>query len=429
MSKDTNKLRMNIHTTKVFEDILKAFTSGKKGICLEGGTYSSKTYSALQFIIWLAEECGNSIDINIVSETIPHLKGGAIRDWFKILNETDVTSPFYNQTDHIYRRRGWNGLITFLSADNQKALGMRRDVLFINEGDTIPWGTASQLISRTEMFTIIDWNPRSEFWAHDYYLKVANGLPTEYNYDYKVDPNWLYGHYTYKDALDVIPKDKVNEILSLGGKDPNYQQIYVLGLLGKIENLVHPYFEQCKDLPDGEVFYGLDFGFAQDPTVLIKNVVKGDNLYSHQVLYKKVPMTNDDIARELELLHIRHEPIFPDPSEPKSAEELRRKGFNIQETEKGKGSKAFGIKKVNQFNQFWTEESVDCIKEQRNYRYVTKREPSSGREYISDDTTHQWSHGLDARRYAVAGWKLVAHDFKVRSIFAKKSLWGTLSGR
>jgi len=388
---------INIRTTKVYESILAAWHERKKGILLEGGTYSSKTYSALQFLIMLASQARKKVDINVVSESIPHLKGGCIRDYFNILDEIPENNLRYNQTDRIYRPPTWKGVTSFLSADNEKALGMRRDILFINEGDTLPWEVARELISRTNIFVVIDWNPRSEFWAHEYY---------------KNDPNWAYDHSTYLDALNVIPAGKRDDIEDLGKKDPNYRNIYELGLMGKIEGLVHPHFKQIEVLPEGRYFYGLDYGFGPfspdvlvggDPTVLVKNVIIGDNLYSKQMFYEYIPMTNDDIAREMDLLKIpRGAPIYPDPNEPKSAEELRRKGFSMRETEKGSGSVKFGIKRVNQFYQFWTSDSLQCIKEQRNYSYIKRKDPRTGVSYFSDDTTHKWSHGMDARRYAVA---------------------------
>lgn len=265
---------------------------------------------------------------------------------------------------------------------------MRREILFINEGDTLSWGVAKELISRTNMFVIIDWNPRSQFWAHEYY---------------KDDPNWAYDHSTYLDALDVIPQGKREDIEDLGRKDPNYHNIYELGLLGKVEGLVYPKFEQVESLPMGEVFYGLDYGFAQDPTVLVKNVILGDKLYSREIFYDRTALTNDQIARKFSLAHVKNEFIYPDPDEPKSAEELRNLGFTIGESVKGKGSVEYGIQKVNQFYQFWTKDSLSCIKEQKNFSYL--KDKTTGR--FTDKTTHTWSHGMDARRYAVASHKLV----------------------
>ena len=394
------KEEIKLKKTKVFDAIKRAVDDGKKGICLEGGTYSSKSYSALEFLILIAETTPREADINIVSESIPHLKGGCIRDWFKILGDSPDTSPFYNKSDHIYRRPNWKGVITFLSADNEKAVGMRREVLFINEADGLSWEIARELISRTEAFVILDWNPRSEFWAHEYF---------------KNDPSWAYDHSTYLDALDVIPEGTVERITGLGEKDPNYQNIYILGMMGKIEDLVHPYYKLVDELPEGAPFYGLDFGFGSysplelrggDPTVLVRNVIIGDNLYSKQMFYEHKPMTNDDIAREMELLKVGRAPVYPDPNEPKSAEELRKKGINVQETVHGAGSKKFGIRKVNEYYQNWTKDSLECIKEQKNYSYI-KRKDMTGRVYISEDTTHQWSHGIDSRRYGVASYKSV----------------------
>lgn len=349
----------------------------KKGILLEGGTYSSKTYSALQALIIIAQETPRNLDINILSESVPHLKGGCIKDFFNILGEIPENNSCYNITDRVYRQPDWKGTLSFLSADNEKALGMRRDVLFINEGDTLTWEVAKELISRTNIFVIIDWNPRSEFWAHEYY---------------KDDPKWAYDHSTYLDALDVIPAGKRDDIEDLGRKDPNYHTIYELGLLGKIEGLVYPHFEQVDKLPLGEFFYGLDYGFSADPTVLVKNVILGDKLYSQEILYDRTGLTNDQIARKLSLAGVMNEPIYPDPNEPKSAEELRNFGFNVIEAVKGKGSVEYGIQKVNQYYQHWTKDSLNCIKEQKNFSYI--RDKLTGE--FTDKTTHTWSHCLVA---------------------------------
>jgi len=378
---------MDVKTTKVFKTILQAWTGGKRRVKLEGGTWSSKTYSALQALQIIAEQSKTQLDISIVSESLPHLKQGCIRDFFNILDEERETSPYYNKTDHIYRRPDWNGVFQFFSADDDsKVRGPRRHILFINEANNIPWETARALDIRTELFTIMDWNPVGEFWAHEEWTEDNNA----------------YDHSTYLDAIDVIPETKVTDIESYRDKDPNWWNIYGLGLIGKIEGLVYPHFEQVDGLPMGEVFYGLDFGFSADPTVLVKNVILGDKLYSEEIFYDRSGLTNDQIARKLSLAGVKKEPIYPDPSEPKSAEEIRKLGFNVIEAVKGKGSVEYGIQKVNQYYQFWTKESLNCIKEQRNFRYL--KDKTTG--LLTDKTSHVWSHGMDGRRYAVASHEL-----------------------
>ena len=147
------------------------------------------------------------------------------------------------------------------------------------------------------------------------------------------------------------------------------------------------------------MFYGLDFGSLADPTVLTAHVIVGDKLYSKELFYEfDAEMTNNKISMKMQLAKVsRTAPVYPDPNEPKSMTELRQMGWNIGATVKGKGSVEFGTKAVNNLYQHWTKDSLNCIKEQRNFRYVLDKNGN-----LTDATTHRWSHGLDSRRYAVA---------------------------
>ena len=389
-------------TTKVFGELMEAWDSGYRRFLAEGGTSSSKTYTTIQFLIWLAQENETELIISIVSESLPHLKRGAMRDFFKILGEDSKNNLYFNVTDNIYKRPKWKSYIEFFGADDSsKVLGPRRHILFINEANHIPWETARHLDKRTEQFTIADWNPAGTFWAHDSWVGEKGNF---------------YSHSTYLDAMHVLPQSVVDNIESEKDKDPNWWNIYGLGLVGKVTGLVHPFFTQIKTLPEGTPFYGLDYGFLVDPTVLVKNIIIGDKLYSQQMFYEYGPMTNDQIARQMVMCGVKHDmdEIFGDPDEPKSTAEIAAMRFNIQDAVKGPGSVKFGQQRVNQFYQHWTEDSIDCIKEQRNFRFIMKKEPSTGREYLSDDTTHRWSHGMAGRRYAVATY--IPNDYGYRSV-------------
>ena len=60
---------------------------------------------------------------------------------------------------------------------------------------------------------------------------------------------------------------------------------------------------------------------------------------------------------------------------------------------------------MREYNQFWTEDSINCIKEQRNFRYLEEKKSQHADELIkfTDKTTHRFSHGMDARRYGIMG--------------------------
>ena len=378
-----------MRTSRIFKDILEAWVGGKRRVLLEGGTSSTKTWSALQALVIIAQESKSPLLISVVSESLPHLKRGCIRDFFNILNESPDNNPYWSKTEFTYTRPEWKGRFEFFGADDaSKVRGPRREVLFINEGNNIPWETARGLDIRTSTFTIVDWNPVSEFWAHEYWINLNENA---------------YSHSTYLDAkaAGVLPEQVVKDIESYKGKDPNWWNIYGLGLIGKISGLVHPYDPDTwlvDELPKGDVFYGLDFGFSDDPAVLVANVVVNDKLYSKELIYKN-GLTNDVLAREMVLLKVRqnYDEIFADSAEPKSIQEICDKGFNAKPCEKGKGSVEYGIQRVNQYKQHWTKGSLNCIKEQRNFRYI---EDKDGK--LTEKTTHKWSHGMDARRYAIS---------------------------
>ncbi len=389
-------MAIDFRYTRVFNETLDAWLEGKRRALHEGGTSSSKTYSNLQFLIKLAEETKERLLISVVSESLPHLKRGCIKDFFDILGEAPVkTNPFWRMTDFTYQRPNWKGSIEFFGVEDAgKVAGPRRDILFINEGNNIPWATARQLDTRTRMFTIVDWNPTEEFWAHSY----------ESGED--IIPGWIadtehnaYIHSTYLDAVDVLPQSVVDRI-EANKNDPNWWRIYGLGLVGKIEGLVYPNFEICDRLPEGDYFYGLDFGYT-DPTVLTKHVILGSRLYSQEILWG-VNWTNDVLMRNMDRAKVRKylDEITADAEDPKSIKELSDKGFNIKPSEKGTDSVKYGHQKVNEYEQYWTRDSTNCIKEQKNYRYISRI--IRGREVLTDDTTHFFSHGMDSRRYPVA---------------------------
>lgn len=373
---------MNLRTTRIYEANAEAWLSpGKRRALDEGGTASSKTWSILQLLILIAQHAKAPLLISVVSESLPHLKRGCIRDCFRILDEPQENNPRYNKTEQTYRFG--KGVIEFFGADEpDKVRGPRRDILFLNEANNIPWETARGLDIRTSRFTFADWNPVSQFWAHEHWLG---------------QPENVYIHSTFQDALQVLPPEVVANIESNKDKDPNWWNIYGLGRLGKIEGLVYPEFGQVRELPSGDAFYGLDFGFSTDMTALVKNVVVGDCLYSRQLLYER-GLTNQDIAERMVGLGVAkyYDEIFADSSEPKSIEEICRLGFNVKPCPKGPGSVEYGHQKVRQYRQFWTDDSIDCIKEQRNFRYIADKD---GR--LTDKTTHIFSHSMDARRYGV----------------------------
>jgi len=110
-----------------------------------GGTAASKTISIILWCIDYAQTNKNKF-ISIVSESFPHLKRGAIRDFLNIMTEHGYFKDNnWNKTDYTYTFES-GSKIEFFSADQPgKVRGPRRDVLFINEANNISYETYTQL--------------------------------------------------------------------------------------------------------------------------------------------------------------------------------------------------------------------------------------------------------------------------------------------
>lgn len=378
--------------TSVFNQIMDAWLGGKRRVFLEGGTESSKTYSVMQLLRLILENwTGEPLLATVTSESMPHLKRGAMRDFLNIMGD-DLIESQWNRSDFVYTFPKSKCRLEFVSDDQpEKFTGGRRDIQFWNELNNIHRLSYMEGDLRTQRFTIADWNPYSEFWFHDDKLADESGNV------------YIHG-LTYHDAPEVASKRVIETVEGYKDKDPNYYRVHALGLTGSLEGLVYPLFKQVDELPEGDYFYGLDYGFAVDPTVLVKNVIIGDKLYSQEMFWDNTALTNEGIAREMSLCGVKAPDLVrADRDELKSAEELRQLGFNVQPVDKAYYGREYRIKKVNEYYQHWTKDSLNCIKGQRNYRYIEDKE-HPGR--FTDKTTHQWSHGMTAREFAVASYRV-----------------------
>lgn len=384
--------------TEVFTKNFEAFRMGYKIIVNQGGTSSSKTYSIIQLLCLMSVSCAMGL-ISCVSESMPHLKRGVIRDLYSVLGD-QFQDDCFNKSDHIYDFKEKKSQIEFFSADQaDKLRGGRRNHLYINECNNITKDSFDELDVRTSGTTWLDFNPCSMFWVHE--LLQSYGINDFTKTCFPENHRDIcFIHSTYLDAKDVLPVATVQKIEQRKTRDPNWWNVYGLGLVGNIEGLVHPVFSICDAMPKGGMsFFGMDFGFTNDPTALIYNKIIGNNLYSDMLIYQ-TGLTNQDISKLMQHVGLRkhYDEIFADCAEPKSIEEIRRDGWNIKPSPKGEDSVRTGIQLVNQFNQFWTKRSVDAIKEMRNYQYIRDKD---GR--LTNKPTDGFDHAIQARQYGVVG--------------------------
>ena len=270
------------------------YNTTKQVVINQGGTSAGKTYSILQVLILKGSEQPNQV-ITVVGQDVPNLKVGAIRTFEMVLNDSPFLASFINpkpnKTDKTWTFNN-GSIIEFKSfEDEQDAKSGKRDYLFLNEANGIPFSVYDQLQLRTTKQIYLDYNPTAPFWVHDRLIgteKVKLFIST------------------YKD--NPFLKDSIRKkIEALQYSDPMKWKVYGLGQTGRVQGVVFPAVNWIPALPTQNIkreAYGMDFGYSNDPTTLVKVVLSQGQLYGELLCYE-TGLTNPDIAEKFKELGIK----------------------------------------------------------------------------------------------------------------------------
>lgn len=374
-------------TTPVFD---WNYHAKERVIINQGGTSSGKTFSIMQVIAMRAVQNPHTVT-TVAAETIPALKAGALRDFQKYFLGEIETNPNlkgwefllphfknYNKSDRVYTLPN-GSVIEFKSYETPESAKLgKRHYLFLNEANHLPFETYTNLAIRTSKQIFLDYNPTSKFWVHEKLLNTEG-------------VRLFISCYKHNPFLSDLVRADIEAAKIL---NPSWYAVYGLGLTGKIEGLVFQNTNRAYTFPlDAQkVFYGLDFGFTNDPTSLVKFGINGGQIFAEELIYER-RMTNVDISERLNVLGIpKNATIVADSAEPKSIAELEKLGHNIIAATKGADSIRQGIDllKRYQINVI----GVNLWKEVEKYAYVKK-----GEETLNEPIDKN-NHAIDALRYA-----------------------------
>lgn len=303
--------------------------------------------------------------MTVVAESVPHLKLGAVRDFKNIMmaqgywddnawNASNFTYTFPNQN-----------ILEFISFDKfGKAHGPRRDILFVNEANNLPYNIVDQLITRTKKVIWMDWNPTNEFW---FYTDIK---------DKRKDVDFIT--LTYQDCLNALDQAIIDEIES-HKHNKSWWQVYGLGQLGEIEGLIYKGWKVVDEVPHEARLERrwLDFGFTNDESAIGEVYYHNGAWLLNENLYRK-GMSNKQLADYLNALDKPQIMVVADSAEPKSIAEIASYGINIVGVQKKIQGKPQGDSKtflkwsiqLVQDQQFSvTRHSYNILKEQRNYMW------------------------------------------------------------
>lgn len=369
-------------TTKVYSDLLAAYVDpAVRVIALKGGTRSGKTWATMQLLDYIGRKSKTPRLISVVSETMPHLKRGAIRD-FKNMLETEgaYNQKNFNETDKIYAYN--KGKLEFFSADQpSKVHGPARQVLYINECINVEWEVYRQLAVRTTEKIILDYNPAWEFWVD---TKLAH----------RADVRIIQSTYLDNDMLTAA---QIAEIESNRELDPDWWKVYGEGNTGSKEGLVVQNWDIVDGLPPRDqwkkAFIGIDFGWSNPTAIELVVLGPGGEVWIDELAYER-NLDNPQIAQIVKDSGYAGIEVIADPAEPKSIKELKNAGLKCADNGIDKNIK-LGVRVMNRYKKHYTKRSVGSIAENRKYRYAKDKKTD---EYLNDPLDKD-NHAKDAERY------------------------------
>lgn len=349
----------------------------------QGGTSSGKTYNILQVISLRLRE--KKRVCTVIGQDIPNLKKGALRDFKdRILINCPWMNYYiasYNKTERTYTFKNGSVLEFVSFKDAQDAKNGKRDISFFNEANGIPYEIYTQVALRTSEEIFLDYNPSSEFWAHDHIIP-----------DPKCET--FYSNFSHNPYCDEAIRDY---LFDLRNKDQELWDVYGLGKTGTISETIYKNWKIVEKMPTNlrKQGYGMDFGYGTAPTTLIHCGLQNKrDLYLDELMYgwRYKLGKIDSTLKDLKLRKAWK--IHADSANPLFIEELDEMGHNMRGVVKGTGSVNYGIEILQDYNWHITERSYNIINEVKRYK---RKIDKNGK--ILDEPVKAFDHAMDGIRY------------------------------
>ena len=360
-----------------------------------GSAGSAKSYFITQKLIVRA--CREKIKILVCRRTGTTIRNTCFSLFKEILTKWQLL-PYVKIRETDFNIKFPNGSeIIFIGLDEEtKLLSLNGiGVIFIEEVFEVPKAIVEQLNLRLRGNTpnqqiIMAFNPISRnHWLYDFC---------------EVSPpsSFIFIHSTYKNN-PFLNAAYVAQLEELYSRNPAKARIYCEGKWGVdaeglvITNWREQEFNAMELAAAGlEHRAGLDIGWT-DPTAIIDTLYDKDNktIYVFNEFYKSGCQLSE-IAEAAKAMNLTKTKIYVDSAEPRSIQYFKQEGLAAYPCAKGKDSVKAGLMFL-QDNLIIVHPSCrNFITELENFSYIKSKLTG---EY-TEDTTHEWSHAIDACRYA-----------------------------
>ena len=359
-----------------------------------GSAGSAKSYFITQKLIVRA--CKEPIKILVCRRYGSTIRNTCFSLFKEILSKWKLL-PFVKIRETDFNIRFSNGSeIIFIGLDEETKLLSLNGIgaIFIEEAYEVPKPIVEQLNlrlrGRTENQQIImAFNPIS---ANHWLKEFCDNPPSSF----------MFVHSTYKDN-PFLNAEYIQQLEELYVRNPAKARVFCDGEWGVdaeglvITNWSKEEFDAMELAAAGlEHRAGIDLGWV-DKTAIIDSLYDAANktIYVFNEFYKSGCQLSD-IAFALGEMNLKKTKVFVDSAEPRSIQFFRNEGFNTVPCSKGKDSVKAGLMFLQDCKIIVHPKCHNFITELENFSYIKSKQTGEWTE----ETTHEWSHAIDACRYA-----------------------------
>ena len=363
--------------------------------CYMGSAGSAKSYFITQKLIIRA--CREKIKILVCRRYGTTLRNTCFSLFKDVLAKWQLT-PYVKIRETDFNIKFPNGSeIIFMGLDEETKLLSLNNIgaIFIEEAYEVPKPIVEQLNLRLRGSTpnqqiLMAWNPiNRNHWLYDF----CEVNPPE---------SFLYTHSTFRDN-PFLNAEYIKELEEMYTRNPAKARVFCDGLWGVdaeglvITNWRQEEFDPMELAASGlEHRAGMDLGWI-DKSAVIDTLYDKENrtIYVFNEFYKSGCQLSE-LATAIKDMNLQRTKIFVDAAEPRSIQYFKNEGIRAEACAKGKDSVKAGIMFLQDVLIVVHPKCKNFITELENFSYIKSKQTGEWTEA----TTHEWSHAIDACRYA-----------------------------
>lgn len=385
-------LKKSLFTPKAFPYI---FDYSHRWEFWYGGAASSKSFSISQKLIIRC--CRERITVAVCRRYGSTLRNSCFSLFKQILSQWKLT-PYVKikETDMTIEFPNGSKIIHLGLDDEQKLLSINNIGCFwIEEAFEVSKEIVEQINLRMRAKVenqqiIMSWNPISKnSWIYDFV-------------EVKPPENSVKLHFTFKDN-PFLSQAYIDAMEDMRVRNPAKARVYYYGEYGvNPEGLVITNW-RCEDFDAMKLAaaglehrVGMDIGYI-DPSAVINTLYDRNNktIYVFEEFYKRGCQLSD-LSSAIKDMNIGKTKVFVDAAEPRTIQFFKNENINAVACKKGRDSVKAGLRFLQDNLIIVHPSCKDFIRELENFSYIKSKQTGE----FTEDTTHEFSHAIDAARYA-----------------------------